>query len=344
MSSAEDFPHQLVDYIDGFAVSKTMFTACELGVFDLLLDVNEPISASAIANHLGTNVKSTERLLSACVGLKLLKAEMKNNESNYANTDVSALYLGKKSPKSIYHLMMFYSHTAYKCSDYLLEAVRDGKSQYERALGTTSKDIYESLYRSEEDLLDFMHFLNCTWNLCGNSVIKAFDLSEFHTVYDLGGCSGALAKMFLSSYPGSAVTVMDLPKVIQAAKKYFAPDNDQNISFLEGDLFKDPIPEADLFIFARVIHSWPEDICLNLLKKVYQSCRPGGAVLICEVLINDDKCGPLSSLMFSVQMLSLTEGTERTPSEYTKLLKDAGFRDVQCRTTGKIHDAILGRK
>ncbi|KAM9320268.1 acetylserotonin O-methyltransferase-like [Gastrophryne carolinensis] len=345
MGSADaDFPHQLLEYRNGFLVSKTMFTACELGVFDLLLDVKEPISASAIANQLGTNVDATDSLLTACVALKLLKAEIKNNESFYSNTDMSALYLGKKSPKSIYYMMIFFSHTAYNCSNFLPEAVRDGKCQYERALGTTSKDIYETLYRSEEDLLAFMRHMDCTWNLFGNSVIKAFDLSEFHTVYDLGGCTGAVAKMFLSSYPGSTVTVMDLPKVVQAAKKYFGADNDQRISFLEGDLFKDPIPEADLFILARITHNWPEEKSLFLLRKVYQSCKPGGAVLLSEVLINDDKSGPLSSLMFSVHMLVQTEGKEKTPSEYIKLCKDAGFKDVQVKVTGRMYGAILGRK
>lgn len=59
-----------------------MFTACELGVFDLLHEVQEPISAATIASRLSTSADGTERLLDACVGLKLLKVDMKNNEGN----------------------------------------------------------------------------------------------------------------------------------------------------------------------------------------------------------------------------------------------------------------------
>ncbi|KAM9321344.1 acetylserotonin O-methyltransferase-like [Gastrophryne carolinensis] len=345
MSASDlDYPQLLFDYKDGFLVSKTMFTACELGVFDLLHDVSEPMSAATIASHLGTNMEGTERLLSACVGLKLLKAEMKNMETYYSNSDISDIYLVKSSPKSLYHMMMYYSQTMYNCWNFLPQAVREGKSQYERAFGISSKDLFEALYRSEKEMLSFMHHMNSTWTICGKDVIQAFDLSTFHTVYDLGGCSGALAKHFLSTYPGSTVTIMDLQKVVETAKKHFITNNDQGISFLEGDFFNDTIPEADLFIMARIVHDWTEDKCLHLLRKIYQSCRPGGAVLLIEVLLNEDKTGPLTSQLFSLNMLVQTEGRERTPSEYTKLLKEAGFKDVQFSATGKIYDAILGRK
>ncbi|XP_044147044.1 acetylserotonin O-methyltransferase-like [Bufo gargarizans] len=158
------------------------------------------------------------------------------------------------------------------------------------------------------------------------------------------GCTGSLAKQHVSTYKESTVTIMDLPKVVQAVKKHFVTDKEQQIHFLEGDFFNDAIPEADLFILARIIHDWTEEKCIKLLTKVYQSCRPGGGVLIVELLLNEDKSGPVISQVFSLQMLVQAEGKERTPSEYTKLLTDSGFRDIKVKATGKMYDAILGRK
>ncbi|XP_040194120.1 acetylserotonin O-methyltransferase isoform X4 [Rana temporaria] len=322
MSSSDlDNLKQLLDYRDGFLASKTMFTTCELGIFDLLHDAGEPLSAAGIASHLCTNVDATDRLLSACTGMKLLKVETKNLEAYYSNTDVSSVYLVKSSPKSLYHMMMFYSNSIYTCWHFLPQAVR-----------------------SEEEVLAFMYYMDCIWNMYGKEVIQAFDLSEFHTIYDLGGCTGAFARIFLSTNQGATVTIMDLPMVVQTAKKYFVPDNDPHISFHEGDFFKDAIPEADLYILAKIIHDWTDEKCLQLLKKIYQSCRPGGAVLLIELLLNEDRSGPLITQLFSLHMLTLTEGKERMPSEYKKLLTDSGFRDIQVRTTGKIYDAIMGRK
>ncbi|XP_077150803.1 acetylserotonin O-methyltransferase-like isoform X2 [Ranitomeya variabilis] len=305
MCSSEEleYPQKLLDYAYGFLVSKTMFTACELGVFDFLHEAQEAVSAAAIASHLSTSVDGMERLLDACVGLKLLKVDLTDNEGYYSNTDVSTVYLVKSSPRTLSHMMMYYSQTAYMCWHFLPQAVREGKMQYERAFGTSSKEVFEAIYRSEDEMVTFMHNMDTIWNVYGKDLIQAFDLSAFHTVFDLGGCSGALAKQFVSRYNESTVTIMDLPKVVETAKKHFITDKDQQIYFLEG-----------------------------------------GGVLLVEALLNEDKSGPVTSQLLSLNMLVQTEGRERTPSEYTKLLIDSGFRDIKVKATGKLHDAILGRK
>ncbi|XP_053313342.1 acetylserotonin O-methyltransferase-like [Spea bombifrons] len=346
MNTAEDldYPRQLLEYKDGFMVSKTMFAACEFGVFDLLHESTEPLSTKVIASRLNINIDGADRLLSACVGLKLLEVEIKNGEAFYTNTDVSRIYLIKSSPKSLYHMMMYHSHTMYRCWHFLPQAVREGKNQYERTFGISSKDLFEALYRSEDEMKTFLLHMDSIWNICGKAVITAFDLSTFKTVYDLGGCSGALAKQFVAVYPESTVTILDLPKVVQAAKKHFMTDKEWPINFHEGDFFNDTIPEADLFIMARIIHDWSEEKCLQLLNKVYKSCKPGGGVLLVEVLLNEDRSGPLTSQLYSLNMLIQTEGKERTASEYEMLLAASGFRDIQVKTTGKDYDAILGRK
>nr|XP_033805939.1 acetylserotonin O-methyltransferase [Geotrypetes seraphini] len=346
MGSSEDldYPKTLLEYKDGFLVSKTMFTACELGVFDLLLESEEPLSSAAIAQHVGSSVDGMERLLSACVGLKLLKAELKNEEAFYRNTELSSLYLTKSSPKSLHHMMIYSSQTLYRCWLYLADAVREGKNQFEKAFGISPKNIFEGLYRSEEEMIKFMHLMNSVWTLCSRDVMKLFDLSPFTTVCDLGGCSGALAKECISVYPESTVIIYDLPKVVETAKKHFVSPDEHRIGFQEGDFFEDSIPEADLYILARIIHDWTEKKCLQLLEKVYTACKPGGAILLVEVLLNDDGSGPVTSQLYSLNMLVQTEGRERTSAEYSKLLTAVGFQEIQVRTTGKTYDAILGLK
>lgn len=62
--------------------SQVMFTACELGVFDLLLESGDPLSLDVIAARLGTSTTGMERLLDACVGLKLLSVELTQKGGN----------------------------------------------------------------------------------------------------------------------------------------------------------------------------------------------------------------------------------------------------------------------
>ena len=67
-------------------------------------------------------------------------------------------------------------------------------------------------------------------------------------------------------------------------------------------------------------------------------------MLVIESLLDADGRGPLTTLLYSLNMLVQTEGRERTPAQYCALLAPAGFRDVQCRRTGGAYDAVLARK
>ncbi|NWH57721.1 ASMT methyltransferase, partial [Geococcyx californianus] len=337
-------PQIILQYSNGFLVSKVMFTACELGVFDLLMESGEPLSSDAIAARLSTSPVGMERLLDACVGLKLLAVELTQEGALYRNTDISNIYLTKSSPKSQYHIMMYYSNTVYLCWHYLTDAVREGRNQYERAFGISSKDPFGAMYRSEEEMMKFMAGQNSIWSICGRDVLTAFDLSIFTQIYDLGGGGGALARECVSLYPNSTVTIYDLPKVVQVAKERFVPPKEHRIAFHEGDFFNNPIPEAELYILSKILHDWDDDKCRQLLAKVYKVCKPGGGVLLVESLLNEDKSGPLETQLYSMNMLVQTEGKERTAAEYSRLLEAAGFGDVQVKRTGKLYDAVLGRK
>ncbi|NP_990674.2 acetylserotonin O-methyltransferase [Gallus gallus] len=346
MDSTEDldYPQIIFQYSNGFLVSKVMFTACELGVFDLLLQSGRPLSLDVIAARLGTSIMGMERLLDACVGLKLLAVELRREGAFYRNTEISNIYLTKSSPKSQYHIMMYYSNTVYLCWHYLTDAVREGRNQYERAFGISSKDLFGAMYRSEEEMLKFLAGQNSIWSICGRDVLTAFDLSPFTQIYDLGGGGGALAQECVFLYPNCTVTIYDLPKVVQVAKERLVPPEERRIAFHEGDFFKDSIPEADLYILSKILHDWDDEKCRQLLAEVYKACRPGGGVLLVESLLSEDRSGPVETQLYSLNMLVQTEGKERTAVEYSELLGAAGFREVQVRRTGKLYDAVLGRK
>ncbi|KAM4702421.1 acetylserotonin O-methyltransferase-like [Discoglossus pictus] len=322
MSSANDLScrNLLLEYGYAFLTSKTVFTACEMGLFDLLSQ--SEMSTAAIVEHMGSSTSGMEALLNACVGLKLLEVNRQNGEDFYKSTDLSRGYLTKNSPDSLHCSMLQLSTEVYPVANYLENAVR-----------------------SEEKMLSFMHFINSYWNFSDlEKVIAAFDLSSFHTICDLGGCAGALAKWLLSKYPESSIIIYDLPEVVKAAQKYFISPEEQRISFKGGDFFKDPIPDADLYILARILHDWSDDKCSQLLERVYKACKPGGALLIIDAVINEDRSGPVLSQMQDLVMLLYTEGKERTAAEFEKLLKEAGFQDITFSINGSLSEVILAKK
>ncbi|XP_063300660.1 acetylserotonin O-methyltransferase-like [Pelobates fuscus] len=207
------------------------------------------------------------------------------------------------------------------------------------------EDIFFNLYRSEEQMMEFIQFMDSSWFLYDKAaVISAFDLSCFKIICDLGGCTGTLAKVCDSMYPTSSVILYDLPEIIQVTQEHFISKGDNRISFQKGNFFKDPLPDADLFILSRILHDWDDDTCLKLLKKIYMACKPGGGILIIEMLLNEDRTGPLIAHLNSILMLAITDGKERTLSAFKTLLETAGFKDIQLGTNGKIMEVILARK
>ncbi|XP_070319859.1 acetylserotonin O-methyltransferase [Odocoileus virginianus] len=345
MCSQGDEGYRLLEeYASGFMVSQVLFAACELGVFELLAAAPEPLGSAAVSARLGASPRGTELLLDACVSLKLLQADVSGGKAVYANTELASTYLVRGSPRSQQDMLMYTGKTTYVCWGHLAEAVREGRNQYLKAFGIPSEELFSAIYRSEGERLRFMQGLQDVWRLEGARVLAAFDLSPFRVICDLGGGSGALAKACVSLYPGCRVIVFDIPGVVQMARTHFPASEDERISFHEGDFFKDPLPEADLYILARVLHDWTDAKCSHLLERLYQACRTGGGILVVESLLDADGRGPLTTVLYSLNMLVQTEGRERTPAQYRALLAPAGFRDVQCRRAGGTYDAVLARK
>ncbi|XP_050933944.1 acetylserotonin O-methyltransferase 2 isoform X3 [Lates calcarifer] len=268
-----DYPFKLLEYFNGFRVSKVIFSACELGVFDLLLRSQEPLSAQHVARELSTSVDGMERLLDALVGIEILEVETTDGTAFYSSTDVANLYLAKGSAKSLHDMIIYQSQTIYPLWNNMVDAVREGKNQNEKTFGLPSEDTFQAIYRSEEEMLKFMGLMNSSWVLDGRDIVTAFNLSCFQTIVDLGGCTGALAREMAKEYPSSSVIVFDLPQVVETAQKHFSQEND-SVVFQTGDFFSGEIPAADLYVLARIIHDWAEEKSLTLLKKIYDTCKP----------------------------------------------------------------------
>ncbi|TKS87201.1 Acetylserotonin O-methyltransferase [Collichthys lucidus] len=338
-----DYPFKLLEYFNGFRISKVIFSACELGVFDLLLKSQEPLSARHVAQELSTSVDGMERLLDALVGIEILEVETTNGTAFYSSTDVANLYLAKGSGKSLHDMIIYQSQTIYPLWNNLADAVREGKNQNEKTSGVPPEEVFQAIYSSEEEMLKFMGLMNSSWVLDGHDIVTAFNLSGFQNILDIGGCTGALAREMAKAYPSSSVTVFDLPQVVETAQKHFSQENDA-VAFQAGDFFSDELPPADLYVLARIIHDWPDEKCLTLLKKIHDLCKPGCGVLLVEALLFENRRGPVMAQMFSLNMLVQTEGRERPPSQYTQILNKSGFCNVQVCQTGKSYDAILAIK
>jgi len=94
----------------------------------------------------------------------------------------------------------------------------------------------------------------------------------------------------------------------------------------------------------RIIHDWDEENIKKLLKKIYAALPKGGALIIFEKILDDDKCGDIGALLQSLNMMVQMDGKERNMKEYKSLLEEAGFSNVEYKKTGLPLDVIIAFK
>jgi acetylserotonin N-methyltransferase len=331
-------PTVVLDLLEAFRRSKTMFAAVSLGVFDALAAGTKPLDA--LARQLGANADGLERLLDACVGLKLLERD----RDGYRNTAAADAYLCKNSPNRITGYINYSNDVLWKMWAHLEDAVREGTHRWKQAFGWDGP-LFSHFFRTEESKREFLMGMHGYGLLSSPPIVAAFDLSRFRRLVDLGGATGHLAIAACQRYPNLRAVVFDLPEAVPLAREIVAASTvADRIELLAGDFFKDPLPAADLFALGRILHDWTEEKVVKLLSRVYERLPSGGAILVAEKLLEEDKSGPRWADMQNLNMLTLAEGKERTLTEYKVLLQKVGFGEVLGRKTNSPLDAVLAIK
>jgi acetylserotonin N-methyltransferase len=300
----------VLDLIDAFRRSKTMFAAVELGIFDGLRPAD---------------CKELPRLLDACVALGLLE---KRGEE-YINTPEAERFLRSDTPDTLSGYIRYSNNALYPMWGHLEDAVREGGPRWKQTFGWDGP-IFSHFFRTEGAMREFQKGMHGFGRLSSPSVVAAFDLSRFRRLVDLGGGTGHLAEAAHDRYANLETAVFDLAQVAEMFPGTIA-----------GDFFSDPLPSADLYSLGRILHDWSEDKITKLLGKIYAALPAGGGLLIAEKLLEPDY---VSGHMQSLNMLIVTEGRERSASEYEALLRAAGFSKVDSCRTGTPVDAILAIK
>jgi acetylserotonin N-methyltransferase len=331
-------PIVVLDLLEAFRRSKVMFAAVSLGVFDALEE--RPRPASELAEALSLHADALTRLLDAAVGLKLLE----RRGDAYANTAAASAYLCKGSPSRLTGYINYSNKALWKLWGNLEGAVQEGTHRWRETFGWDGP-IFSSFFRTEEDKREFLMGMHGYGLMSSPKVVAAFDLGRYRRLVDLGGATGHLAIAACRQYPGLRAAVFDLPAAVPLAKEIVgASPVAVRIDIIAGDFFADELPEADLFALGRILHDWSEEKCLALLRRVFDRLPAGGALLIAEKLLDDDKRGPVWAHMQNLGMLLYTEGRERTLGEYEALLKQVGFSEVRGARTPSPGDAVLAVK
>jgi len=331
-------PTPVIDLISAFRRSQTMFTAVALGIFDRL--AAEAKSAETLAAETATNLRALRRLLDGCTGLGFLE----KSDGRYANTAVAQDYLRKDSPETLAGYILYSKEALYPMWAHLDDALREGTPRWQQTFGIDG-GIFSGFFRTPQAKHEFLLGMHGFGRISSPAVVRVFNLGRFRRLADLGGATGHLAIAACERYGSLQGVVFDLAEAVAEARPHIqASSAADRLEALAGDFFTDPLPPADIYALGRILHDWGDEKIGVLLRKIHAALPPGGAILLAETLLDDDHCGPVPSLMQSLNMLVCTEGRERSVAEYRELLTAAGFTDVEGRRTGAPLDAVLAIK
>ncbi|OCA56538.1 methyltransferase [Photorhabdus namnaonensis] len=186
----------------------------------------------------------------------------------------------------------------------------NGKSAFEMVYG---KPFFE-LWDSDKELKsNFDALMSKYTNRIIEELLVIYDFNKYNRILDLGGGDGELLIRVSEKFKGKDYAVLD---------RYNEIPIYEGIDFINGDFFE-PIPsDYDLYILKNVLHNWPDNEAISLLK----NCRKvmdDNANLLIITLMKKTKSPMVKSVDLLMDVLYL--GKERYLSEFEHLADQAGL-------------------
>lgn len=316
-------PHPLMALSSGVFAAKTLSVAVRMELFDLV-DRQGGLTVAEFAAKRGLHPRPAEMLLTGCTSLGLLVKD----GPRYTNSPLSQHYL---VPGGRYYF-----------GDYILmldERVYDGWLRLSDAVTgnqptTWDPRVRSSIFDSEDPTVVrlFWRAMHSLAVFTAKALAEAYDLSSARRLLDVGGGGGAYTIELCRTYPRLTATVFDLPFVCeQTAERIAEAGLHDRITCVGGDFFADAtLPEGhDVALLSSVMHDWSAEENVRILRKVHNALPAGGQIIISELLMDDDKTGPVPAALFNLLMLVETErGWNYTGAEYAQWLREVGCTAV----------------
>ncbi len=323
-------PTSLIELATAYWGSATLIAAVRLKVPTAL--AGGPRTADEVATEIGADAIATDALLAGLVSLKLTA---KDAENRYANTPIADAFLVEGRPGYLGPALL-YNGDVYPLWARLDAVVRTGHV-------TQAPDAY--LGDDAERTRNFVYGMHHRALGVGRAVAACIDLSGRHRLADVGGGPGTYSALLTQKTPGVRAEVLDLPGVVAIARDIVTSLGASDaVTCTAFDYYADALPgRYDAALISGVLHREQPSGVRALFAKVAAATEPGAVLYVSDVMLDDDRAGPLFGTMFALNMRVLAhDGRCHSVAEQRAWLAEVGFQvtDVR-RLPAPIHYTVI---
>ncbi len=316
--NAQVTPDRILQTGLGFWGAKTLLSAVELGLFTELGD--HPQYPETISRKLGLHDRAARDFLDALVAMGLLNRQ----GDAYSNTEETGLFLDRNKPTYVGGLLEMANARLYNSWGHLTEALQTGRPHNEADEG---EGLFDALYADPVKLQGFLKAMTGVSLGAAHAIAEKFPWAEYQSFIDVGCAQGGVPVVIAQAHGHLGGGGFDLPPVGPIFEQYLKDHGlSDRLKFYAGNFFEDDLPTADVLVMGHILHDWNLEEKKTLLAKAYAALPPGGALIVYEALIDDDRSENAFGLLMSLNMLIETPGGfDYTGADCQAWMKEAGF-------------------
>ena len=320
-ASEQATPERIMQLGLGFWGSKTLLSAVEIGLFTEL--AKGSLDFETLAERLMLHPRSARDFLDSLVALGMLERD----GDRYSNTPETDLFLDRAKPSYVGGLLEMANARLYPFWGALTEALRTGQPQNEAKGG--EEDFFAAIYANPGRLEGFLKAMTGISLGSAIAIANKFPWERYETFVDVGAAQGGLPVQVALTHDHLSGGGFDLPPVGPIFEEYVDSHGlSDRLQFYPGNFFEDPLPTADVLVMGHILHDWGLEEKRLLLQKAYEALPEGGALVVYEALIDDERRENAFGLLASLNMLIETPaGFDYTGADCRSWMRDTGFRE-----------------
>lgn len=275
--------------------------------------------------------------------------DYEDSSASYRNNSSSTLLM-KDHWTQWYRWVDLYGNEFYEAARGIPDAIKEGEARCAAQITyQTEMPIFK--YFAENGLQDKFHkTLGAGAVSQAPGVLADYPWAELSdaVVLDIGGGGGDFIVSLLRQFPCLRGALFELDSVVELLRSKFTSPDGQYADVAErmvhlhvGD-FREALPSYEVYTMKWCLHNWLDHDVVKILRAVRQAITmtPRARMIIVESVLQEGRSSKVWRFG-DMTMMSISNGLERTESDWRGLINQTGWRVESISTLRNVWAAAI---